>query len=172
MEQIRRGRPPGTGKHPRAAYQRDRYAKLRDRILAQKKASRLRHHENDKERQRAIRRTIRGRQYTLLKKARERAKTSNIECTITLDDIMIPERCPVLGIPIVSNTGARHPGNPSLDRHDNSKGYVPGNVHVISLRANLIKNNATPDELERVALYAKAGLNSMAILPSQGDFAT
>jgi hypothetical protein len=36
----------------------------------------------------------------------------------------------------------------SLDRIDSNKGYVKGNVWVISRRANVIKNNATLEELE------------------------
>lgn len=46
------------------------------------------------------------------------------------------------------------PNAASLDRIDNSKGYVRGNVMVISLRANAIKNNATAEELTAVAAYA------------------
>lgn len=41
-------------------------------------------------------------------------------------------------------------GSPSLDRIDSSKGYVKGNVRVISARANMLKNNATVEELTLV----------------------
>ena len=37
-----------------------------------------------------------------------------------------------------------------IDRIDSSKGYVKGNVRVISKRANTLKNNATIEELELV----------------------
>jgi hypothetical protein len=43
--------------------------------------------------------------------------------------------------------------SPSLDRIDNSKGYVKGNVAVISFRANTLKNNATADELRAIANF-------------------
>lgn len=74
-------------------------------------------------------------------------------------DLYWPEFCPVLGIKLDYDTpiGQRthnNPCAPSLDRWDNSKGYIKENVFVISLRANQIKGNATPDELRRVALYA------------------
>jgi hypothetical protein len=39
----------------------------------------------------------------------------------------------------------------SLDRVDNNKGYVPGNVAVISGRANKIKNCGSAAEHRRIA---------------------
>jgi hypothetical protein len=41
----------------------------------------------------------------------------------------------------------------SLDRIKNSRGYVPGNVLVISLRANLLKGQATLAELQKIAAF-------------------
>lgn len=43
------------------------------------------------------------------------------------------------------------PDSPSIDRIIPALGYVKGNVIVVSQRANTIKNNATPEELRRVA---------------------
>jgi hypothetical protein len=43
-----------------------------------------------------------------------------------------------------------------LDRIDNSKGYVPSNIAVISMRANMIKNNATLAELKAIVAYIEA----------------
>ena len=68
-----------------------------------------------------------------------------IDFTITLDDIPeVPATCPVLGIPMDS---------PSVDRKRNSLGYVPGNIAIISNRANMIKNDATAQELQAVLDY-------------------
>jgi hypothetical protein len=75
-------------------------------------------------------------------KARQRAKQLGVPCTIKRSDIVIPEMCPVLG-----------DSSPSLDRIIPSLGYVPGNVRVISQRANRIKNDATSLELRLVASY-------------------
>ena len=41
----------------------------------------------------------------------------------------------------------------SIDRKDSSKGYVKGNVAIISRRANLLKNNATIAELKAVLAF-------------------
>lgn len=38
-----------------------------------------------------------------------------------------------------------------------AEGYVPGNVEVISFRANRIKNNGTADEHERIAQWMRLG---------------
>jgi hypothetical protein len=94
--------------------------------------------------------------------ARNRARIGGLDCTITKDDIVIPETCPVLGIPLVARVGAGRSNrdevenSPSLDRIDNSKGYVPSNIAVISMRANMIKNNATLAELKAIVAYIEA----------------
>jgi hypothetical protein len=36
---------------------------------------------------------------------------------------------------------------------DNSQGYIPGNVILISRRANRLKGDATPDELQKLAKF-------------------
>ena len=80
--------------------------------------------------------------------AKSRARKKGREFSIELSDIVVPAVCPVLGTPVVS---------PSLDRIDSSKGYVKGNVRVISKRANMLKNNATIEELELVLEDLKRG---------------
>jgi hypothetical protein len=66
---------------------------------------------------------------------------------LEVSDIVIPSHCPVLGVPL--DCAAKRPSAnlPSLDRIDNSKGYVKGNVWVISWRANVVKGSATHAEL-------------------------
>lgn len=92
----------------------------------------------------------------LIENAKWRAKENGLLVTVTEDDFDIPEQCPILGIKLKAGKGKCCPTSPSLDRIDNSKGYIPGNVQVISYRANAIKNNATPEELMKVARYMRS----------------
>ena len=88
--------------------------------------------------------------------AKLRAKKYGIEFTITREDIKVPMHCPVFGFPLVPGTGisGRAGGNfnsPSLDKIDPSKGYIPGNIQVISHLANMMKHNATASQLRQFA---------------------
>jgi hypothetical protein len=85
--------------------------------------------------------------------ARNRAKEKGLEFSITLDDIVIPEFCPVLGIKLEKGNGPFKDASPSLDRLDNVKGYVKGNIAVISWRANRLKSDATIEEIEKLIAF-------------------
>jgi hypothetical protein len=91
----------------------------------------------------------------MLQRARSRAKKIGVEFDISFEDISIPEFCPVLGIKLERRDNVTE-NSPSLDRKDSSKGYVKGNVFVISYRANRIKHNATIDEVEAVLRYMRS----------------
>lgn len=87
--------------------------------------------------------------------AKKRAKNKNLDFNIEISDIFIPEICPVLDIPLFLIDGKRTDNSPSLDKINNSKGYIKGNIKVISFRANALKNNATVEELEAIVKYMK-----------------
>jgi hypothetical protein len=75
-------------------------------------------------------------------------KKYNHDFNISVNDIIIPEVCPYLGIPISTEINdIDKPNYYSIDRIDSSKGYVKGNIQIISKLANTMKNNATIDEL-------------------------
>ena len=80
--------------------------------------------------------------------ARKRAKEKKLDFNIKLSDITIPEICPLLNIPLYVSDIKLGPNSPSLDRIDSTKGYIKGNVMVISYRANTAKGNLSLIELE------------------------
>ena len=87
---------------------------------------------------------------------KSRAKRIGIEFNLDWQDIEIPIICPVLGIPILTGTNegmktGPTPNSPSVDRIDNNKGYVKGNIQVLSHKANTMKNSASPEQLLRFA---------------------
>jgi len=89
----------------------------------------------------------------MYRRAKARSKERGFDFNIEPSDISIPNTCPVLGIPIfvtVGKSGA-YDNSPSLDRKDNSLGYIKGNVQVISQLANAMKANASPDQLLKFA---------------------
>ena len=91
----------------------------------------------------------------LLKKAQVRAKNKNIPIDITVDDIIIPECCPILGIKLFSGINIACDNSPTIDRIKPELGYVKGNIQVLSYRANMLKSNATIEELEKVLEHLK-----------------
>ena len=91
----------------------------------------------------------------LLRRAKDNANKLNIPCTVTLADLSVPERCPVLGIELAFSNEGISENTPSIDRIDPTKGYEKGNVVVVSWRANRIKNNGTPDEHRKIYEFYK-----------------
>lgn len=90
----------------------------------------------------------------LISVAKDRAKKRNIPFFITKEDITLPTHCPILGMELKYNQGTGAGGKDnsfSLDRIDPTKGYIKGNVQVISHKANSMKFNATKEDLLRFA---------------------
>lgn len=90
----------------------------------------------------------------LLHGTKQRAKRKGIEFSITADDLIMPEYCPVFFIKLECGE-VQQDSSPSIDRIDNTKGYIPGNVEIISWKANNAKSNLTIKELERLLNYMK-----------------
>ena len=101
------------------------------------------------------------REYKIWMSTRQGAKERGLEHTIRPHDIVIPEFCPVLGIKLRECKGdgvGFKDDLASLDRIDSSLGYVPGNVRIISWRANRLKSDNTVETLEAILAYMKANL--------------
>lgn len=90
---------------------------------------------------------------TMIHRAAKRAKMLGLEFDLSVVDIEIPHVCPILGIELQVGEAYGQFDSPSLDRIDNTQGYVRGNVQVISYRANRMKNDATPEELKSFAAW-------------------
>lgn len=98
----------------------------------------------------------------MIRHAKRRATIKGLPFNLTESDIVIPTFCPALGLPLVKNFGGTtgSDNSPSLDRIVAHRGYVRGNVIVISYKANRIKSNATPAELAAVVKFYNKLLRS------------
>lgn len=79
----------------------------------------------------------------------KRAKKLGLPFDLCENDFEIPAVCPLLKIPLYVAIGKkthRH-NSPTLDRIDNVKGYVKGNVWVISQQANSMKGEMSVEEV-------------------------
>ena len=95
----------------------------------------------------------------LFHSAKRRAKEKGLDFDLTIEDIVIPEYCPVLGVKLKPGIGIGAAGasqkacSPTIDRIDNSRGYTKDNIKVISYRANLLKRDAILEEMRAIADY-------------------
>ena len=85
--------------------------------------------------------------HNMWKSAKSRANKKGIDFNIEESDIIIPDVCPLLEVPLKFGDKTNYDYSPSLDRIDNTKGYIKGNIQVISKKANTMKNSATLQEL-------------------------
>lgn len=83
-----------------------------------------------------------------LARVKFRQKKANAQCEFTVEfkDIQWNTHCPILGMELDYTAKQRQENSVSFDRLDPNKGYVPGNVFIISWRANRIKNDGTAEE--------------------------
>ena len=115
----------------------------RQNILNQKKQS---HYKNIKQ--------------AIFNRAKARAIKWGLEFNIQIEDIVIPDICPILEIPIFPGKKGDYFNTPSLDRINNDLGYIKGNIAVISMLANSMKNAASLDLLNKFVLNLPKYLNN------------
>jgi hypothetical protein len=97
----------------------------------------------------------------MLTAARKRARDKGLDFNISKEDIIIPEMCPVLKIPFIFGTKGDYEQTPSLDRIDKDKGYIKGNVQIISKKANSMKNSGSKKELLLLANWIINNINEI-----------
>lgn len=83
-------------------------------------------------------------------RVKQRAGRQGTTFLLELSDISIPTHCPLLGTPLIKQIGLdlEDVNVVSVDRIDNSQGYIKGNIQILSVKANRMKNNASPQELK------------------------
>jgi hypothetical protein len=91
---------------------------------------------------------------------RQKCKSKNLPFTINFNDLERPEYCPVFGTKLnygcstgIDGKQTRDPNKASIDKLIPELGYIPGNVFIISLRANKLKSNMTMEELKKILKY-------------------
>lgn len=89
-------------------------------------------------------------------KAKERAKRKNVPFNITTAYVasIMGDNCPIFGEPFIlhgTKTGADM--TPNIDRIDPVKGYVEGNIAIISSKANRIKSAYQSKDIYKVAQW-------------------
>ncbi len=88
---------------------------------------------------------------TMLYSAKCRAQKKGWDFNLELEDIVIPEYCPILNIKLEMFNDTQSRTSPSLDRIDSKLGYTKDNIQVISWLANTMKTNASIEELKLFA---------------------
>lgn len=88
--------------------------------------------------------------------AKNRAKQRGIPFSLKLEDVEIPDVCPILKIPLRfapadPQTHRAADCTPSFDRLDNAEPYTKENVRVISTAANKMKSDMSLEQV--TALY-------------------
>lgn len=146
----------------------DKYGVTRERIRQIFRRFDLKHAQGIKRTQRQTRRYQKFGDISqeLYKEKRRRfsnkkanAKRAGIPFTILFGEIEWPMICPVLGTPIDYLAPQISENSPSLDQIVPGKGYVPGNVAVMSWRANRIKNDGTLEEHVKVVTWLEKVLH-------------
>lgn len=113
---------------------------------------------NQSKRQPNIKKT---KEQLLLERAKQSAQERKYDFNLNINDIIIPKYCPLLNVKLTFKyTPKTKNSYYSIDRIDSKKGYIKGNVQVISLKANTMKNDATRDEL---LCFAKNVLNLYSV---------
>lgn len=93
---------------------------------------------------------------------KQKANKAGIPFTIEYSDLEKPEYCPVFNIKLNygwSGEDRRDIAKATIDRLIPELGYIPGNVFVISWRANILKSNMTLDELKMIQQYIEEKAN-------------
>ena len=148
-----KGNPECVREHRR----RER-AERQEEINRRRRELRAASRETARQCDRKYKATLRGKATGLRSGAHNRAKAGGLPFDLTTEwieaalETAVSNGCPYLGIPIrLGVQGIHSPNSPSLDRIIPELGYTQDNCIIVSFRANTLKRDATPDELELLA---------------------
>lgn len=133
-------------KEERLKYQKDPIFKTQQNLYRRERRKNNKEHR-DKVRQQGRESCRRNHIRVMLHNAKNRAKKLNIEFSLTKEDIIIPNKCPLLETPFIVGTKENYLYTPTIDRIDINKGYTKDNIKIITMLANSMKNAATFDQL-------------------------
>lgn len=138
---------------------RDSQARWRNSPRNKEKEKKRRNRARERELFAAKKRNLETWPQTVISHIRSRAKQQGREFDLVVSDIVVPDICPVLGIPLIAGAEAPLDNRPSIDRFDNNRGYTKDNIRVISHRANHLKRDATVDEMRRILHYMEGDVS-------------
>lgn len=97
---------------------------------------------------------------TMIQTAKRTARKQNLPFDLDNDylESIFPKdnMCPVFGFEFtISKQKESRDRSPSLDKIIPKLGYVKGNITIVSLKANRMKNNGTLEDLQKVLEYYK-----------------
>lgn len=93
----------------------------------------------------------------LLYSCRKSAKARGLECSLTLEQVVElarPMVCSMTKLPLrwdKDGDSFRNPWGPSIDRLDNSRGYVPDNVRLVCCAFNIMRSDFSDDVVRTLA---------------------
>lgn len=135
---------------------RDKWAEAnKDRLAAHRKEYSSREDVKARRNKQQLKWRAENLDWELWHKAKKRSEKSGVPFDIERSDIIIPDKCPVLDIPLFITKGSIGDNSPTVDRIKPEDGYVKGNIAVISARANRIKCNASLEEFELIYNWLK-----------------
>jgi len=107
----------------------------------------------------------------ILSKAKKRSKKKNLEFNLTLGDLINIKNntCPILGHEILYKSGIDNKRSASLDRVDPNKGYIKGNVKIVSYEGNSLKNRNNYHSAVKMLEYIIQNLPPEDMAPEKQD---
>lgn len=86
----------------------------------------------------------------IIRNIKSSAKIRNLEFNLEYTDLELPEICPILQFPLKYKGEGKSQSfdYATVDRIDNTKGYIKGNVIIVSRLANAMKNEASFEQLK------------------------